>query len=354
MSSWFDRFVKTWANTGVSTDPSDAQANAGFSFLGAAPPSVELFNAMFKWNDQKDTYLYNQMASVFTWGGQTANEANPNTLRDAIINKQRIVLTTGLTLYVDVAGNDTTGNGTIGNPWKTIRNAYNYILNWLDPAGNWVNIQLKSPGTYDWCDFQFPVTGGLSVTGDVLNPKLYIIKNTNGAAIVVAQATVLYLSGVAIEATGLTAPTIGDPGGWGILVVRSGLCFIDAVALGNCTLSQLVAAEGAVIWPMKKNATFRVYGNPLQPGYSVCHAQNAGNLVVVSMVITFEGTRSGTFATGYTAGIVQAWDISYTGTLTGKKDTDAYANGIVNTNGAAGANLPGSVAGTVSAGGIVL
>ena len=353
MSSWYDRFAKVWANTGVSTDPSDAQANAGFSFLGAAPPSVELFNAMFKWNDQKDTYLYNQMASVFTWGGQTASETNPNTLRDSIIAKQRIVLTADTILYVDVAGNDTTGNGSIGNPWKTIRNAYAYVLNWLDLAGHWVVIQLKSPGVYEYCDFQVAIgNGAIHLTGDKLNPKLYIIRNTNGAAISVQQSVVLYLSGLAIEATGLSAPQIGDPGGWGVIVVRSGLCFIDAVAFGNCTLSQMIAGEGGVIWPMKKNATMIVYGNPLTAGHSVAHAQTAGNVVLVSMIATFEGARAGIFATATIAGVVQVYDFAFTGNITGQKYV-LWGNGVLNASGQS-ATLPGTVAGAVSTGGQVI
>jgi len=353
MSSWFDRFVKTWANTGVSTDPSDAQANAGFSFLGAAPPSVELFNAMFKWNDQKDTYLYNQMASVFAWGGQTASETNPNTLRDAIIAKQRIVLTADTILYVDVAGNDTTGNGSIGNPWRTIQYAYNYVLNWLDLANHWVVIQLKSPGVYAACDFQVAIgNGAIHLTGDKLNPKLYIIRNVNGAAVGVQQGVVLHLSGIAIEATGLSAPQIGDPGGWGLIVVRAGLCFIDAVAFGNCTLSQMIAAEGGVIWPMKKNATIIVYGNPLTAGHAVAHSQNAGNVVLVSMVATFEGARAGVFVTATVAGVVQCYDFTYTGNITGKKWT-IWANGVLN-GGGQSASLPGTLAGEISTGGQVI
>lgn len=62
MPVWFDRFLKKWANTGQIQDPSDSQANAGFAFLGQAPPTVELFNALLQYNDQKDSWLYGQIA----------------------------------------------------------------------------------------------------------------------------------------------------------------------------------------------------------------------------------------------------------------------------------------------------
>jgi hypothetical protein len=349
MSSWYDRFVKVWANTGVSTDPSDAQANAGFSFLGAAPPSVELFNAMFKWNDQKDTYLYNQMASVFAWGGQTASETNPNTLRDAIIARQRITLTVDTNYYVDVAGNDTTGNGTVGNPWKTIAWAYTYVLLYVDPAGHNINIQLKSPGTYAAATFNIPLLGYFSLTGDKLNPKLYIIKNTNGQAIGLGQSVVLTLQGVALEATGSSNPTIGDPGGYGLLVVRSALCYLDEVAMGVCTLTQIVTGEGGVVWPSRNGAKIYIYGGSTNGNCMA--AVTAGQINLNSMTVTFQGnpTFFGATLAAERAGSLYAYGMTFVGTCVSVK-YNVNLNGILYTNGNS-VNIPGTTAGVVVSGG---
>jgi len=90
MATGYTRFSKTWSNTGTSTDPSDAQANAGFAFLGATPPSVELFNSLMKWDDQKDNWLYGQIAAAIIGAGGTVTEANLNALRDAILSLKNL------------------------------------------------------------------------------------------------------------------------------------------------------------------------------------------------------------------------------------------------------------------------
>lgn len=52
-------FSKIWATNGSSTLPSDENYLEGFAFLEAAPPTAELFNALFKLIDQKLLSLYN-------------------------------------------------------------------------------------------------------------------------------------------------------------------------------------------------------------------------------------------------------------------------------------------------------
>jgi hypothetical protein len=52
-------FLKIWADTGDTSTPSDPQYLQGFSFLGSAPPTVELFNFLFQNIDQKLLSLFN-------------------------------------------------------------------------------------------------------------------------------------------------------------------------------------------------------------------------------------------------------------------------------------------------------
>lgn len=344
MSSWYDRFVKTWASTGVATDPSDAQANAGFAFLGAAPPTVELFNSMFKWNDQKDTYLYNQMASVFTWGGQTAVETNPNTLRDAIIAKQRTVLTADTIYYIDVtSGNDTTGNGLIATPWKTIQKAYNYIVNKIDVAGFTVTIQMKTAGTYASCILNVPINGALAIIGDVLNPKLYIIKNTAGGACAVSQGVVVTFKGVAFEASGGAAGL-----NIGLLVARAAVVFYDDVAFGACTDYQMHSSGGAIIFPAKAGAHTTIYAGAAVHAYST----EVGNITMVGVLTTIQSTPAFSTAVilAQLCGVqsLQTWGIT-SGSCTGTK-WNISMNGAVRTD-VAGAIIPGSIAGVTATGG---
>jgi len=92
MSAWFDRFTKVWATTGLVNDPSDAQANAGFAFIGAAPPTVELFNSLVKWDDQKDGYLFRQIKGVTDFAAITLVETDNLTLLHALQNKFQPIL----------------------------------------------------------------------------------------------------------------------------------------------------------------------------------------------------------------------------------------------------------------------
>jgi hypothetical protein len=82
--AFFDRFTKRWASTGVVTEPSAGQADAGFAHLGANPPTVEEFNALFQWLDDKDNWLYRQLVEVIAAGGQTPASGNNATTLAAL------------------------------------------------------------------------------------------------------------------------------------------------------------------------------------------------------------------------------------------------------------------------------
>lgn len=85
---WFDRFTKPlWGVGGQKQDPVDAQADAGFAFLGNEPPSVELFNSVFQWLDGKDKWLYQQIAAVLQSANIAPTETNVTALRDALLDQ---------------------------------------------------------------------------------------------------------------------------------------------------------------------------------------------------------------------------------------------------------------------------
>ena len=349
MSVWFDRFLKTWASTGVVTDPSDAQANAGFAFLGAAPPTVELFNALEQYSDKKDTYLYNQIAGVIAWGGLTPVETNPNTLRDAIIGKQRQVLAANATYYVDIAGNDTTGNGTNATPWRTLQFAYNYVINKIDAAGYTVNIQLKTAGTYAPVSMTWPIRGQLCITGDKLNPRNYIIKNTSGQAVYCSQGVTLLLQGVSVEATGTAGQYTNN--GFGIAAITGAIIYIDAVAFGVCSQGQIFAGSNGLIYPGNGTSTANIiYG--ASPFF--IQASIAGSVTLAQTTLTFTGVPnySTSFINSGNLGYVDFSSPIISGSCTGTK-YNVFLNGILITNNA-GATVPGSIAGTVASGGQLL
>lgn len=96
---FWDRLVnrRRWAATGVVSEPTTAQADVGFSFLGANPPSVELFNAIFQNLDDKDNWLYTRLQEVMQAGGVSPSEAGTNQLLTALRNIWNI----GYTYYYE-------------------------------------------------------------------------------------------------------------------------------------------------------------------------------------------------------------------------------------------------------------
>ena len=112
MPSWFDRFGQEWASVGLTDDPTYAQADAGWAYIGQAPPTVEQFNSMFQWSDDKDNWLFGQIGSVIAWGGMVPDPDDPYQLLKAIQGKLKIKLSADFTIWCDaVNGNDSTNTG---------------------------------------------------------------------------------------------------------------------------------------------------------------------------------------------------------------------------------------------------
>jgi hypothetical protein len=84
MSTWWDRFNQSWASTGALDDPTPAQADAGWTYIGQAPPTVEQFNSVHQWWDNKDNWLYNQIATVITKAKLVPAEDDPLLLWESI------------------------------------------------------------------------------------------------------------------------------------------------------------------------------------------------------------------------------------------------------------------------------
>lgn len=82
--AYFDRFRRRWATTGIVAPPTDAQADAGFAYLGANPPTAELFNALFQDLDGKDGWLFDALAAVLAAAGRTPAAGDPAGLLDAL------------------------------------------------------------------------------------------------------------------------------------------------------------------------------------------------------------------------------------------------------------------------------
>jgi Chaperone of endosialidase len=105
----FNRFGKKWASTGALDNPSDAEADAGFIYLGPEPPTVEEFNSLFAWNDEKDNWLYGQIADVIRHDGTAPVENDLTQLLVAINELIYAGIGAGTTAFVKRAGDSMAG-----------------------------------------------------------------------------------------------------------------------------------------------------------------------------------------------------------------------------------------------------
>lgn len=99
---------------------------------------------------------------------------------------ERTELIANATYYVSSAGSDTTGDGSLGNPWLTPQHAIDFISTQIDMGGFTVTIKLVAgaPNTYPGCNFTSFIGGGSiyieSTDGNVDNT---IISQTGNPAI---------------------------------------------------------------------------------------------------------------------------------------------------------------------------
>jgi hypothetical protein len=80
----FDRFLKSWASQGPISPPTDQQADIGWDYIGNNPPTVQQFNAIMQWLDQKDNWLFRQLATVMSAASINAAESPDNQLLSAL------------------------------------------------------------------------------------------------------------------------------------------------------------------------------------------------------------------------------------------------------------------------------
>jgi len=352
-SSWWNRFGQEWATQGVTDDPTNAQADAGWAFIGQAPPTVEQFNSMFQWNDDKDNWLYGQIANVITDGGLALSETDLTLLLQALNKRQKVKLATNLTLFVDALnGNDTTADGSSGLPFRTVQAAISYSYAHIDPAGNGVIIQLKTPATYEPFSTDRNFGGPIFVQGDILNSRSYIIKNTNGTAVAASGASSLVIRGLSLEASG-TDIAYG-PAGVGCWAGSGAYLLYENIAFGPCSNRHMWISTGGNFYPYMRLGptqipTYSLYGNAPQHMLAV----NAGNITIVNANITLTTTLtfSSAFAQADSGGYIQGWgSTTITQTAVGTRYIVSN-NGVINNSGK-GVNLfPGTIAGVTQTGG---
>jgi hypothetical protein len=347
MASWWDRFGQTWAMSGLTDDQSIAQANVGWAYIGQAPPTVEQFNSVFQWNDAKDNWLYHQIANVMLDAGINPDQNYLYGLRDAINKKVKLKLYGTYSLWVDAVNGNDANNGAQGSPFRTIQHAFDWIIENIEPAGNWVVIQLIA-GTHAGFTMRFPFNGTILIQGDIANQRNYLIKNDAGICAFVINGGAVLMQGISLEAVGLDS----DYASAGAAIwCNGGAVMFNEISFGPCSNSHIVStmSGNVVSWG---NIHYTVYGG------AVCHfncAQggSAGN-IGCSVTIQNNPTFSLAFAVSQMGSTLNTRGSVYNGTTVGGRAW-IDSNSIVNTGGVnPDTHYPGTVPAVVQRGGMYI
>lgn len=103
--NFFDHFELPWAKNGVVEGISDSQWQAGWSFIGATPPSVEQFNKLQQISDQKSAWLYRQFKFAAERFGHSPGPESTDAMVRVLGNHSGVVVTRQpVALAADQAG----------------------------------------------------------------------------------------------------------------------------------------------------------------------------------------------------------------------------------------------------------
>jgi len=264
-----------------------------------------------------------------------------------VTSTTRTKLQSGSVFNVASTGNDATGDGSAGNPWRTIQNAVNQLSWNYDCSGNNVTINVGS-GTF----------AGVGLRPQVGCPSIYI----NGAgkantSIIASYAdgiysfgeniasifptnTYYYFDNVTIDGTNTsTVESIGVYSsfvGLGNYLTQGG-----DVALKFNSSQYFVRLEntGSQFQDPAQLGTVTISGSA--PGY----VEYSGGFVSIESNYTVVGSPiwSAAFLQGYDIGDLSGYHSTFTGTATGPS-CSLRLNAIIDTGGLGASHFPGDVA----------
>ena len=125
------------------------------------------------------------------------------------------ILTRGIDIYVATTGNDTTGDGSSGNPWATISHAISQAA----PTGDTINV---ADGEYTITS-KILVNKGVTITGNIANPENVVVQYDPVANLLIFD----------MRASNATIQGIKTTGG------KSGFWF-DQSGVTGCTISHCI------------------------------------------------------------------------------------------------------------------
>lgn len=265
----------------------------------------------------------------------------------------RLKLLADTTFFIATTGSDSTGDGSVGNPWRTAQHAVNLLASSYDMNGHIVTIQ-RADGNYtDAVVVNGQLVGqtgaaSLIFSGNAVTPANVKVTVANGQCYNSTYGAVFTIQNQQLKTTG-SGSGLNASFGSGIVYanMRFDACASSYISASN---NSWIQASGATPFTAIANAnsasSIHVVGNsnhlattgqtftwtgPIT--YSVCN-------VIVS---TGGSVDFGASATGQAT-------IASSGVITGTKYI-AQVNGTINSNGQGAGYLPGTGAGTTATGG---
>ena len=344
--SWWNRFGQEWATDGYTDDPTVAQANAGWAYIGQAPPTVEQFNSTEQWSDDKDNWLYGQIGSVITKAGITPSYDDLLQLYRAIIKLTgKYPLIQDTTFYVSISGNDLNDGLTPATAWATIQHAWDWIRDNVACNNHIATIQLAN-GSYAQAELKGNITPAPIIRGNTTTPSNVTVNGTSGPAFMVWQGATVNIDSVQVQAVGTQGDYVNSPDGLqartGGFIIYSNLVFgscINGAHMESRPFGHITAGAMGKKYTIAGPATYHVFGNQ-------------GVIVNADTIVTIVNNPAITCFGYFTHNSVWQEGGAYTGTIaTGCQKYQALFNSSIDTGGVGAAHIPGSVAGTVSYGG---
>jgi len=244
-------------------------------------------------------------------------------------------LTANTTFYVSTAGNDVTGNGTAGLPWRTAQFASDYVQKNVDLNGFTVTV-MRAAGAYtDGVIVSGPYTGAKGPASFIFDGASMATvtvtaaapyQGLNGASFIVQNQKLVSTSSFCISASYNSAISYQ---------------FVD---FGAATSAHVNAAYSSLV---------SAANNYTISGSSQSHASVSvgGAWVANAVTVTLTGTPTFTvFVNCQQAGVVNSLGVTWTGAATGSRYT-ATLNGVIYTTGSGPNYFPGNSAGTTATGG---
>jgi hypothetical protein len=259
----------------------------------------------------------------------------------------RTLLTGNKTFYISTTGNDSTGNGTSGNPWLTRQHAWNTVQNTYDLGGFTVTFQLAD-GTYtDSFAANASMVGQFSpgqviFNGDSGTPTNVLINCSAGSPF-----------GGVDSSYQIQNLKFQNSGGNGVFAeTNANIAIGPGVTAGACSGSKIRAAYGGEVLI---NNSYTDVGNAQQH----YEADDDGEIIVTGgITITESGTPaySVAYAVATELGNILFQNTptavaTFSGAATGVEYI-ASNNGVIQTQGSGGSYLPGSTSGSTSNGGV--